>query len=410
VRLASVTRYWALLREAQGDRGGAQEAYRHARTMLETFVAARPDHVEALALLAVIYTNISGSANALADMEAAADAARKAVQITARLAELEPTNRSRRSDLGAAYLTLGHLQVTSGRLEEAAANYRLAIALREQLVREDEEHLEYRRNLLVGYGSLGDVLGGRVIGEHLGDPRGAEAALVRAAAIARWLRDRDPADRRALFDLASVELRRGTVVMENGLQADLALPSLQHAAQLVAQLLAEEPASTRFGYFALVVERRLGETMARLGRQREAIAHFERVQAAAPPLLDGPNGPNTRLQLVLSSVSMARLYAEAEDARAEKLAALALDELTRKPFSPALIDARARAELGRTYLALATHAAAPRRAELLRTATTQFEMSAAVWRSAKLSAPLESLRAKELSALTADLERSRQQS
>jgi tetratricopeptide (TPR) repeat protein len=410
VRLASVTRYWALLREAQSDRAGAQEAYRRARTTLETLVASRPDHVEALSLLAVIYTNVSASANALTDTPAAADAARKAVQITARLAELEPANRSRRSDLGAAYLTLGHLQVTSGELESAAASYRLAIALREQLVREDEGHLEYRRNLLVGYGSLGDVLGGRVIGEHLGDPRGAEAALARAAELARWLRDRDPADRRAQFDLASVELRRGTVVVENDLPADLALAPLQNAKQLVAQLLAEEPTSTRFGYFALVVERRLGETMARLGRQREAVAHFERVREAAPTLLGGSSGPNARLQLVLASLSLARVHADAEDARAGPLAAFALHELTRQPLIPALIDARARAELGRTYLVLAEDVSPARRAALLRTAAAQFELSAAAWRSAKLSAPLEPLRAKELSALTIDLERSRERS
>src|SRR5206468_92121 len=98
-------------------------------------------------------------------------------------------------------------------LDDAVIGLREAIAIREQLVREYPQHVSYQRELMVGYGTLGDVLGFQT-GMNLGDTAGAMAAFRKAFEIAQRLTEQDPADRKAKFDLFSATLRLGSLMAD----------------------------------------------------------------------------------------------------------------------------------------------------------------------------------------------------
>ena len=149
--------------------------------------------------------------------------------------------------------------------------------------------------------------------------RSKQAAYARAVELANVARAKDPADRRALFDFASVKLRLGSLLVDDG-QADEAVERLEESAHIVGDLLAREPASDRYGYLAVVINRRLGDAFATLRRRGEAIDRLMKARDGATRLLAGSTGPNARQQFVMATAKLARLYAEARDPRASTFA------------------------------------------------------------------------------------------
>lgn len=248
------------------------------------------------------------------------------------------------------------------------------------------------------YGNLGDVLGARV-GSNLGDTKGAEEAFARASELAEWIYSRDHADRRAMFDLASGKLRRGTLLIGDESSVAVGLQQLEDAADLNRRLLAEEPDSKRYGFFGLVLDQRIGDALTKVGRRVEAVRTFEGIRAAGPKLSKGPNGPAVRLQMALAAVRLAALHAEARDPRASALVTVAWNEMTSKPPDMPLVDAEAFATLDRAYLALAASDRTGQGDALRASATASVTKSVELWRQVKLPAPLEPRRAKELERL-----------
>ena len=198
---------------------------------------------------------------------------------------------------------------------------------------------------MISYGGLGDVLGYR-LGENLGDLHGAQAAYARAVEIATLARAKDPADRRSLFDLASVTLRLGSLLVDDR-KPDKAVEQLEESARLIAGLLAHEPDSARYGYVALVIDRRLGDALAMMNRRGEAIEHLLKTREASTRFLTGPNGPNARDQRIMATAKLALLYAEARDPRASTFANHAAAEMVQHPIGTAGVEAVARADLER---------------------------------------------------------------
>jgi hypothetical protein len=105
---------------------------------------------------------------ALRDLNGAERMARNTLKTSAALVTLDPGNRSYRMGLATAHSSMGLVHINAGQLEETAASFRAAVQIREQLVEEEPDNVEFRRDLLVGLGNLGDILGFRT-GENLGD-------------------------------------------------------------------------------------------------------------------------------------------------------------------------------------------------------------------------------------------------
>ena len=338
LRLATVTR-------AKGDRQGAASHYDAATRTAESLLTASPDDREALALAGEIHSEVSRVEFALRNYQAAETSSLRTMELAQRLVDLDPSSREYQNNLASAHNALGAARIPAGRLAEAADSYRASVAIRERLVADDPNNTNFQRNLLVGYGSLGDVLGYR-LGENLGDLQGAQAAYTRAVEIATVARAKDPADRRAMFDLANLRLRLGSLLVDDGKPAD-AVEQLEESARLIGSLLANEPNTDRYLNVAIVVDRRLGDAFALMKRPGDAIEHLMKAREASTRLLAGPNGPAARQQLVMATAKLALVYAEAGDPRASKFAQLAATELSARPIEAPGVEAVARADLDR---------------------------------------------------------------
>jgi tetratricopeptide (TPR) repeat protein len=409
LRLASVAHRRAVVRLAQGDLKDASAAFATAREVGERLVATNAADREALNLLGEVYANSSRASFQLRDYAAAERDAQGAMTAARALLKEEPASRIYQNSLATAYNSMGTARMAAGRLQDAADSYRRSVELRERLVDEEPTNTEYRRNLLVSYGILGDVLGYRA-GENLGETQAAADAFAKSVEIAEWARSRDPADRRSLFDLASARIRLGTLFLEGEPgQPAAALTQFVEVKRLITTLLASDPKSDRYGFLAVVLDRRMGETFAALGRTDEAMRHLDASRSAAHPLLGGPNGANARTQLVLAGVRLAMLRARGPDPAARTLAELVSSELAGKPIGPPLMQAAAHADAGRAFAAIAKGERAAERVQHLQRAVTHLEKSIELWRGATVAKAVEPRRARDLAAAERDLADCRRQ-
>jgi tetratricopeptide (TPR) repeat protein len=279
--------------------------YARAQQMGERLLAEAPSDRDVLDMLGQIYVDSSRVAYDSREFATALRMAERVMQIARRQVELDPGNHA--SDLSSAHSSLGAAYAGAGRLREAVDQFRLCVTLREQLVAEHPDQADYQRNLLIAYGHLGDILGYNA-GGNLGDIAGATVMFEKAAALARVAMARDPADRRAVFDVASATLRLGSLLAD-AKQYDAALKAFDESDRLLAGLLAQDPASDRYGYLSVVVERRLGEVLVAQGQTAAAVRIFERARARAATLRRGTSEANVSRQITLLDASLARLTA-----------------------------------------------------------------------------------------------------
>ena len=397
-QLVSVYNGLAQVRRTQGDLKSAMTGYTRAQQMGERLLAAAPSDRGVLDMLGQIYVDSSRAAYDQRDFATALRMAERVMQIAQRQVQLDPGNHA--SDLSSAHSSLGAAYAGAGRLREAVEQYRLCVTLREQLVAEDPNQADYQRNLLIAYGHLGDMLGYNTDG-NLGDTAGAAVMFEKAAALARVTVARDPADRRAVYDVVNATLRLGTVLADDR-QYDGARKALEESDRLVTGLRAQDPANDRFGYLSIVVDRRLGEVLAAQGQTAAAVQRFERAHARAAALPRGPAGVNVRMLLALLRVNLARLLAGTDDVRARALADAAAAEMASKPISTPAVDGRMAADLGWTYLRLSSRVAPAERDALVRAALAQLENAARLWREASLPPPFEHRRTEALAAIEID--------
>jgi tetratricopeptide (TPR) repeat protein len=396
LQLATVTHLLALVRRAQGDRKAALAGFATAHDMAAPLA---PADRRALELLGAVDADHSRAAFELRDFQTATTAAGRAMEVARTLREQSPDEVRYEESLAAAHNAFGSSLLATGRLADAAENYRTSVGIRESLVSRYPDNTEYRRNLAVSYGNLGDVLGSRV-GENLGDEAGAAQAFEKALALAEYARTRDPNDRRARFDLANARIRLGAVLADaDPPQPAAALVYFDEADRLVSELLAQDASVAAYAFLDVVLQRRRGEMLPLAGRAPEAVRALERARESAARMLEGPNGPAARTQLVLATTRLAQLLAESGDtARAERLAAQASAELARQPITPTIQGARAHHQLGLAYKALGRqdrgqHAVA----------REQLDRSASLWGDVKVAAPLEPRRKRAIARLNADI-------
>jgi tetratricopeptide (TPR) repeat protein len=250
-----------------------------------------------------------------------------------------------------------------------------------------------RRNLMVGYGHLGDALGPARTG-GLGDIPAAASALRKAVEIAKWLGASDPADRTARFDLANAQYRLGAALLEQGDHAADAYRELKDAQDLLAALEKQDPPNLRYRFATLYVTRKVGEALAALGRDAEATSCYVADRALALTFHGTHNENEARNGSITTGVELAKLKAKSGDRSALVLADEAVDYLAKAPNSAQVAWARAMlwSDLAGIYRKFG---------QTDRVAQCR-EKSARLWRGMKLPAVLEPQRAKGLAAVEAN--------
>jgi tetratricopeptide (TPR) repeat protein len=377
------------VRKAMGDSKASMENYSQAREITRRLLKVSPRDATLLDLSIELRANMTSFFSETGNAQAAAETAGEAMDLARRQLALDPRSRLYRSNVGAAHVGLAMVNVGATQLEEAAAHYRAATEINEQLVREDPAIAVDRTSLLFCYTGLGDVLGVR-----LGDLAGAAVFFGKALEIAEGLRRDDPTDRRAAFDVCRAQRRLGSLLFEDSRQAAQALPRLEQARRGVTQLVAEDPRNFDYRLESMFLDRKMGEVLASLGRSQDAIRHVEAARAAVEEARHGSYA-GARSQWVQVNVQLATLYARAGDGRAVALADSAASEMGRAPavVLPPRIDAGVYSDLGRVYL----------RFERLPDAALWLEKGRQRWRDLKVPKAFEARRKSDIARIETDL-------
>ncbi|MBI3473205.1 MAG: hypothetical protein HY013_17760, partial [Candidatus Solibacter usitatus] len=194
-------------------------------------------------------------------------------------------------------------------------------------------------------------------------------------------------------------LRLGLLLMEDPRRVEDALRRLQESERITARLMAEDPKNFRYQQNALVLDRRIGEVLAALGRNGDATRRLERAVTAAAGLMRRPEGRTARLQMILASLRLAMLRARAGDSRVAALADSVAAEIARPPtvLTPPWNEATVSADLGRIY----------RASGRTRDAVIWLEKSRQAWQDMKVPRALEARQKSELARVEAELAASR---
>jgi tetratricopeptide (TPR) repeat protein len=392
----SVLRGRADTQQAMGDIQGAIAGYANAEAIGEQVVVARPTDTILLSDLSDTLAAHARAAALVRDQPRAEAASREAMELARRAGELDPGNPHFRDTLASAYSALGHAAAMDGqRLDEVAAWYRESVVTRETLVRDAPDNTEYRRNLMISYGNLGDVLGFR-IGENLGDRAGAEDAFAHAETMAEWARQKDARDRRAESDLVNAKLRRGSVIADDVTRTEEGLRVLGDADALVKDLRAAQPNQYVYAILEALIQRRVAAGLTAVGRADEAARRLESARATLTGVMDTPARSNARSLYVTVTVRLAALRADSRSREAATLAEQASVQLTKGSMGSTFLDATTFEDLGRVYLEIARRSSPVERRARLQEASQALEKSESLWRGLKAASAVEVTRVKAL--------------
>jgi len=395
-----------------GDTTGAIQSYRNSVALIEPLHTAHPKDAEAQRQwlesqerLAVLLEQTAGYAEAekllkeglptaealtklpvagvdaeriqgefyeyLADAESRHDPAaglpyaRSYLEIFSGLAERYPDRADFVLEQSNGYALVGRFLQRQGDTHAVLEAFLKAVSLREGLVKTHPKDVVYKRNLMIGYGHVGDILGGSPLVDSLGDSAGAQAYYRKAVAIGQELYDADPNDRTAKFDLAA-GLERLGMVEASPSNADESLASLKRSATILESLVADDPKSmSRKRMLALTLEY-VGRRLQTLRRYPEAISNCQRSLAIAQTLVTiDPADRSAWSQTIASGRVLSTSLALSGD----RTAALRQAQATIAQAEASGTDKRseqryvaeATIELGSIYEILAKHSTAPQK-------------------------------------------------
>jgi tetratricopeptide (TPR) repeat protein len=186
------------------------------------------------------------------------------------------------------------------------------VALREALVKAHPNDVVYKRDLMIGYGHVGDVLGSPA-SYNLGDSEGARNSYRKAVAIGEQIYNADPLDSTAKFDLAVGLERLGMVdVAASGMAESLA--ALQRSVRMLETLVAKDPNKLSVKIQLALAQAYTGHRLRALHRYTEAIASYRRSVALADSMLEvDPTYLSALCEAVASGRGIATAMAMAGD-------------------------------------------------------------------------------------------------
>jgi tetratricopeptide (TPR) repeat protein len=210
-------------------------------SLLRKQLSHTPDDAELTRALAIALNNRSFVQQAV-DWSAARKSSEEAVTLLTRLCDAAETNAgnliSLRSDLALCLNNLGAIFGHQRRPDEAAAAYRRAIEVQEQLVRQAPAVVELRSDLAVTWNNLGQSL------SAVGDSEAAAAYETARRRLAELVAD-VPSDLRYRSSLAGV-LNNQALGLEQTGQLAAALKHYRQAIELQREALEKAPQQAQF--------------------------------------------------------------------------------------------------------------------------------------------------------------------
>jgi len=313
-----------------------------------------------------------------------------------------------RTTLRAAYINVAGAQLKIGDLEGARENYTVALRMAEEGASKPDSTVDERASLAATHKSLGDLLG-NPDDFNFGDRAGADSHYRAGLAIREAQAAADPQDVRARDDLANTHYAFGLFVLEE--QPTDALKHFQQAGRIAKELTAIVPSSTKFRRTQAVSQIGMGESLLKLGRNREGLELLSPMLETMKSLAavsDDPIGISGWVSQTHRDMGAGLLVAGNEVEALEHLRqalAVAEDLVRRAPENLYMQRFRADAyeSLGRYYRALAH-----RRREHKAEARAWFQKSLDMWQDwvrREIAMPYAGFRKRQVAALIASIDK-----
>lgn len=277
---------------------GTREAivqYEQGVAVGEPLLAKHPRNRALQAQVASLYVAMARSHRLADEVEASKEAITKAVKLLEDLPLSDDSSgRSNRKTLASALSAAGMTQARLNQVKDAHESYRKAVEHLEALVRAEPLNVAYKRELMLGYSHIGDVLGSPTLA-NLGDIDGALVAYGKMAAIARELHQADPDDKRALADYGISLLRLANVMPPADPKR---AATFRESIAVLDQAQAANPSNTMLGVNRTFVAYALGEYYAMAGQKDEALKWWRRSVEIAEPIAGARNSSSVKSLIV----------------------------------------------------------------------------------------------------------------
>jgi len=284
------------------------------------------------------------------------------------------------------------------RLPEALTHFRRGVEELERLNATDPRNVQWKRDLMMAYGHVADILGNPGLG-NLGDRDGALQAFRRTASLAKELYETDRADQRAVADYG-IALSRVETVMADGTPEKTAVQ--RESLTILAEAAAIDPSNVQMKVYEALVAQHLGDSLVAANDPRNARDAYARsMQVAEPAISSG------QVALLVLFIQSAQRVARLDGANGKREEALDAGRRALKAgeSGPARTRARAYAALGFAYVAVAEGPA--RQPGDREQAVMWLTKSLEAWRAGKLEPGFAAPHQREMDQVAATLARLR---
>ena len=275
---------------------------------------------------------------------------------------VDPNLREIQTSEAAALVGIGRAHFGLGNLTEARDSFLRSAGKWDELTRVDPLNTFYRRERMLAYRHLGDVLGNPAY-PNLSDWKGARAAFDTMISIAKGLQDADPADAGARLDYG-ISLMHAAGVPDAGPEARVA--RLQDARRVLLEASKANPGNIVPKLNIAGIGEQIGGILEKAGDRKGAAAAYTAAYDEAKTLAQ-----TGRISALRTTTACAGRLAELKAAEGQGPEALELakEALGIAEHAAAKSDAsvqqkalapRAQAALGRVYRRLRDPAAAHR--------------------------------------------------
>ena len=299
--------------------------------------------------LGAIYIQSSEAHRNLEDYQAALHDSREALRLFTGLVAVRGTDAVFRSSLAESYAAVGMAEIGLLQLPEALGHFRQGVDEMERLVAADPRNAPLKRDLMMAYGHVADVLGNPGVG-NLGDRAAAFQAFRRAADLAKELYEVDRVNQRAVSDYG-IALSRVETVMDDGPEK---IQVQRDSLAVLGEAAAIDPANVQMKVYEVLVAQHLGDSLVAAGDARGAREAYARaVQVAEPALSSG------QASLLILFTQTAQRLARVDGASGRRSEALDVGRRAVQASESGATRTRARgyAAPGFAYAALAESAA-----------------------------------------------------
>jgi tetratricopeptide (TPR) repeat protein len=230
----------------------------------------------------------------------------KAIAIYERLLRRNPRAGDLLENLASSYSQLANAMSAASRREDALAYARKSLQTREERARLFPDDVLLRRDLMLSYTRVGDMLGGAFSQGGGGDEAAAYEYHKRAAVLAEAMAKGDPNSREAQDDYAIVLARLGGAAPEA-----VRLVILEKAARLLEEALRLNP-KTRINRITLaIVYESMAQHLQGSARLEAALAHARSEWKVATGLVaEQPDYKPAQFRVLMSGDLVARLLAK----------------------------------------------------------------------------------------------------